>query len=173
MAGFMTIADARIRLDVLQVPVTATDLKALTVTDMADATKASCHIMKEAYQLGATGQATIPGNLMCKPGEGQAPGAITWAGNLVIPRFLDDDGLPDATADEIYSLFKTPGTKLVLVEREGPAEDAEWAEGQEYSVYEVETLQPLPPSDRFAGYIRRTVPLAVSTGHTDCVIAAA
>ncbi|MBM9432338.1 phage tail tube protein [Flaviflexus equikiangi] len=170
MAGFKTIADERIRLDVLQVA-GEVDLRNLKVTDLAGAVKVSCHILKQDYALGATGQATVAEIEMCKPGEGQAPGAITYAGSVTIPRYLTDAGIPDAEADFAYELFRTPGTQLVLVEREGPLESAAWATGQEYSAYEVTTLAPIPPSDRFAGYIKRQVPLAIGSAFSGVIAA--
>ena len=47
------------------------------------------------------------------------------------------------------------------MEREGPIESKEAAEGDIVSVYEVVLGTPTKPSDRFAGYIKRTAKLNV------------
>lgn len=172
MPGFKTIADGHILLTALTTK--PADPRNPTVAELTAGQKISCHILKSDYQLGATGQATVSEIEMCKTGEGQAPGAISRAGVLTIPRYLDPEtGKPDAEADFVYEMFKTPGTTLYLYEREGPVESQEWAAGDVADYYEVGTLVPIKPSDRFTGYQKRTVNLAVADGIEGVVVAGA
>ncbi|MGJ9505387.1 phage tail tube protein [Actinotignum schaalii] len=169
--GFKTIADQHILLMVLQTK--PKDPRHITVAELTAGKKVSCHILKSDYQLGATSQATVSETEICNPGEGNAPGAISYEGTITIPRYLDENGLPDAEADFAYELFRTPGTTLYLVEREGPLESAAVAQGQEYDCYEVVTMAPRKPSDRFSGYQKRTVPLSIAAAYEGCKVAAA
>lgn len=155
-----TIADGRIALWALTEK--PKDLGALTTAELGEGKKISCAILKSDYQLGATGDNTITETALCMPGEGQALGAATYSGTVTVFRELDPaTGLADQTEDWAWDLFKERGTTLWLVEREGPLETAAPAEGQEYSIYEVQTGTPQKPSNRTEGYIKRTITLAV------------
>lgn len=93
--------------------------------------------------------------------RGQGPGPTSYAGNVTVFRYLDDNGQPDPSEDFVWDLIKKKGTTIWLVEREGPVESKNIAEGDIVSVYEVVLGTPTKPSDRFAGYIKRTAKLNV------------
>lgn len=159
MAGAKTLADGRITLWAL-----TTKPKDMTKPAAAEITagkKVSCHIMKSDYALGADSDTEITEQEMCKTGEGKAPGPTSYAGNLTVFRYLDEAGMPVAADDFVWDLIKKKGTTIWLVEREGPVESKDIAVGDIVSVYEVVLGTPTKPSDRFAGYIKRTAKLNV------------
>ena len=165
-----TLADGRILLTALTTA--PADPKAPTLAELAAGKKISCRIMKSDYQLGATGNTEITEQEMCKKGEGKAPGPATYEGSLTVFRYLDDLGKPVIADDLAWELLKTLGTHLWLVEREGPIESKAYAAGDVVDVYEVITNTPTKPSDRFSGYIKRTVKLSVVDAHEGAVVAA-
>ena len=155
-----TLADGRILLTALTTP--PADINAITVTELAAGKKVSCRIMKSDYSLGPSGSETVTEQEMCKKGQGQAFGQSAYSGSLSIFRYLDDEGVAVVEDDYAFDMFKEKGVEITLVEREGPDEAQAWAAGDEYCAYEVSPDDLQPPSDRFSGYIKRTVPLAVS-----------
>lgn len=155
-----TLADGRILLVALQTK--PANLKAPTVAELAAGKKISCRVMKSDYALGAESDSQITEQEMCKKGEGNAPGPTSYAGSLTVFRYFDDAGKAVVADDFAWDLLKEKGTELVLVEREGPLESKPFEEGDEVSLYEVITNTPTKPSDRFAGYTKRTVTLSVS-----------
>ena len=151
---------------------TGMDIKALTVTDLAKGIKASCRIMKSDYAAGPTGSSTIDEVELCKVGQGQEWGMSAYAVSLTVFRYLDADGKADATADEVFAALGEKGKGGIWVEREGPAEDVAWAEGQEYSAFQCTTDDPQPPSDRTSGYIKRTIPMSDSNAALNKLVVA-
>lgn len=159
MAGAKTLADGRIALWALTAA--PQNIATPTVTEINAGKKISCHIMKSDYALGADSDTEIPEQEMCKTGEGKAPGPTSYAGNITVFRYLNDNGQPDPTEDFVWDLIKKKGASVWLVEREGPVESKAIDEGDIVSVYEVILGTPTKPSDRFAGYIKRTAKLNV------------
>lgn len=159
MAGAKTLADGRITLWALTVK--PKDMAKPTVEEIKGGKKISCHIMKSDYALGADSDAEITEQEMCKTGEGKAPGPTSYAGNLTVFRYLDEAGKPVSADDFVWDLIKAKGATIWLVEREGPVESKEIADGDIVSVYEVVLGTPTKPSDRFAGYIKRSAKLNV------------
>ena len=165
MAGAKTLADGRITLWALTAK--PTNIATPSIGEIKAGKKISCHIMKSDYALGADSDAEITEQEMCKTGEGKAPGPTSYAGNLTVFRYLDDNGQPVAADDFVWDLIKKKGTTIWLVEREGPVESKEIAEGDIVSVYEAVLGTPTKPSDRFAGYIKRTAKLNVMDAAED------
>ena len=165
-----TLADGRILLTALTTA--PANMKAPTLTELNAGKKISCRIMKSDYALGATGNSQITEQEMCKKGEGSAPGPATYGGSLTVFRYLDEAGKAVVSDDIAWDLLKEAGTTLWLVEREGPEESAPYATGDEVAVYEVITNTPTKPSDRFAGYIKRTIGLSVANAEELAVVAA-
>lgn len=159
MAGIKTLADGRILLVALTTK--PAKFNAPTVQELNQGKRISCQVSKADYQLGATGDAEIAEQAMCAVGDGKAPGQTSYDGQITVFRLLDEAGKPDADSEIAWNLLKTKGATLHLVEREGPDHDAEFAEGQEVSVYEVIVGTPTKPSNRFDGYIKRTSKLHV------------
>lgn len=159
MTGAKTLADGRIALWALTAK--PQNIAAPSVSEINAGTKISCHIMKSDYALGADSDSEITEQEMCKTGEGKAPGPTSYTGNITVFRYLDDNGQPDPSKDFVWDLIKKKGTTIWLVEREGPVESKNIAEGDIVSVYEVVLGTPTKPSDRFAGYIKRTAKLNV------------
>ena len=159
MTGAKTLADGRIALWALTAK--PQNIATPSVSEINAGKKISCHIMKSDYALGADSDAEITEQEMCKTGEGKAPGPTSYTGNITVFRYLDDNGQPDPSEDFVWDLIKKKGTTIWLVEREGPVESKNIAEGDIVSVYEVVLGTPTKPSDRFAGYIKRTAKLNV------------
>lgn len=159
MTGAKTLADGRIALWALTAK--PQNIATPSVSEINAGKKISCHIMKSDYALGADSDAEITEQEMCKTGEGKAPGPTSYTGNITVFRYLDDNGQPDPAEDFVWDLIKKKGTTIWLVEREGPVESKNIAEGDIVSVYEVVLGTPTKPSDRFAGYIKRTAKLNV------------
>lgn len=159
MTGAKTLADGRIALWALTAK--PQNIATPSVSEINAGKKISCHIMKSDYALGADSDSEITEQEMCKTGEGKAPGPTSYAGNVTVFRYLDDNGQPDPSEDFVWDLIKKKGTTIWLVEREGPVESKNIAEGDIVSVYEVVLGTPTKPSDRFAGYIKRTAKLNV------------
>lgn len=159
MTGAKTLADGRIALWALTAK--PQNIATPSVSEINAGKKISCHIMKSDYALGADSDSEITEQEMCKTGEGKAPGPTSYTGNITVFRYLDDNGQPDPSEDFVWDLIKKKGTTIWLVEREGPVESKNIAEGDIVSVYEVVLGTPTKPSDRFAGYIKRTAKLNV------------
>ena len=158
-----TLADGHIRGEWIPADLAKDmNIKALTVADIKKGTKLSCRIMKSDYAMGPTGSSTVDETELCKKGQGQEWGMSAYAGSVTPFRYLDDAGKADEEADVAFDLLGEKGKTGIWVEREGPEEDVDWAEGQEYSAFECTTDDPQPPSDRASGYIKRTVPLSIS-----------
>lgn len=154
MPGAKTLADGRIALWALTTA--PQDITAPTVAEINAGKKISCRIMKSDYALGADSDAEIMEQEMCKKGEGKAPGPTSYACNLTVFRYLDEAGKPVDADDFVWDLIKKKGTTIWLVEREGPVESEGIAADDIVSVYEAVLGTPTKPSDRFAGYIKRT-----------------
>lgn len=168
MAGAKTLADGRIALWALTAK--PQNMATPTVTEIGAGKKISCYIMKSDYALGADSDTEITEQEMCKVGEGKAPGPTSYAGNLTVFRYLDDNGKPVVADDFVWDLIKKKGSTVWLVEREGPIESKPIAEGDIVSVYEVVLGTPTKPSDRFAGYIKRTAKLNVMDAAEDVAV---
>ena len=170
MTGAKTLADGRITLWAMTAK--PTNMAAPKLSEVTTGKKISCRIMKNDYALGADSDTEITEQEMCKTGEGKAPGPTTYAGNITVFRYLNDDGKPDATEDFVWDLIRKKGTTIWLVEREGPVESKDLEAGDIVSVYEVVLGTPTKPSDRFAGYIKRTAKLNVMDAAEDVAIVA-
>lgn len=170
MAGAKTLADCRIALWALTTK--PKDMAKISAEEIASGKKISCHIMKNDYALGADSDAEITEQEMCKAGDGKAPGPTSYAGNITVFRYLDDAGQPVAADDFVWDLIKKKGTTIWLAEREGPIESKDIAIGDIVSVYEVVLGTPTKPSDRFAGYIKRTAKLNVMDAAEDVSVVA-
>lgn len=165
MAGAKTLADGRIALWALTTK--PKDIAKPTVSEINAGKKISCRIMKSDYALGADSDTEITEQEMCKAGEGKAPGPTSYAGNITVFRYLDEQGKPVTADDFVWDLIKKKGSTIWLVEREGPDEAKSLEIGDIVSVYEVVLGTPTKPSDRFAGYIKRTAKLNIMDAAED------
>ena len=165
MPGAKTLADGRIALWALTTK--PKDITKPTIAEINAGKKISCRIMKSDYALGADSDTEITEQEMCKTGEGKAPGPTSYAGNLTVFRYLDENGKPVVADDFVWDLIKKKGSTIWLVEREGPDESRQPEIGDIVSVYEVVLGTPTKPSDRFAGYIKRTAKLNIMDAAED------
>lgn len=169
MPGAKTLADGRITLWALTTK--PKDITKPTIAEINAGKKISCRIMKSDYALGADSDTEITEQEMCKTGEGKAPGPTSYAGNITVFRYLDEAGHPVTADDFVWDLIKKKGTTIWLVEREGPSEPMPLEIGDIVSVYEVVLGTPTKPSDRFAGYIKRTAKLNIMDAAEDVAVA--
>ena len=166
-----TLADANVKLTSLvtkPVSVTAAKISELTATGAVDI---MCGINKADYKLGATGNGSVTEQEACKKGEGNAPGPATYEGSLTPFLYYDDEGKLNVADNPVWEVLKTSGATLHLFEREGKAATDPWVSGDAYEYYEVITGDAQPPSDRFSGYSKRTVPLFVQDHQSGTVAA--
>ena len=166
-----SLADAGIQLPTLTTKpanVKAAKVSELTATGVVNL---MCFVNKSDYKLGATGNDSVDEIEACKKGKGNAPGPATYEGSLTAFWYLDTSGKPVSAEMKGWDLLKVPGTTLYLFEFEGKPQGTAIAAGDIYDYYEVVTGDPQPPSDRFSGYIKRTVPLFVQD-HQSGVVAA-
>lgn len=134
-----------------------------TVAEIAAGTEEADKIVFANFALGPTGSDS--GTDPSLSGQPNAYfGVSQYAGTLPVFRYLDADGKPVAADDALWTKVKEKGSKLVLALREGVAWDSEPVAGQEVSIYVATTDDP-QPSDR-TGYVKYTVPLAISEAHT-------
>lgn len=168
-----TLADANIKLT--SAVTKPADVKAATISELTatGAVELMCGINKADYKLGATGNGTVSEQEACKKGEGNAPGPATYEGSVTPFLYYDTDGVLSEADNKVWEALKAPGATLYLFEREGKAATAAWAAGDQYEYYEVITGDAQPPSDRFAGYSKRTVPLFVQDHQSGTVAAGA
>lgn len=171
MAGAKTLADGRIALWALTAK--PSNIATPQVSEIGAGKKISCRILKNDYALGAESDTEIAEQEMCKKGEGKAPGPTTYAGNITVLRYLDEAGKPVADDDFVWDLIRKKGTTIWLVEREGPDEAKAVAEDDIVSVYEAVLGTPTKPSDRFAGYIKRTAKLNIMDAAEDVKVVSA
>lgn len=165
MPGAKTLADGRIALWALTTK--PKDITKPTIAEINAGKKISCRIMKSDYALGADSDTEITEQEMCKTGEGKAPGPTSYAGNITVFRYLDEAGKPVTADDFVWDMIKKKGSTIWLVEREGPDESRTPEIGDIVSVYEVVLGTPTKPSDRFAGYIKRTAKLNIMDAAED------
>ena len=148
------------------------DPAAPTVAELEAGIRCECAINKSDYKLGPTGSSTISEQELCKAGEAKDWGPAAFEGQLTCFIYHNADGTRNEHENKVYNLFKTKGTVLHLYQREGkPYADAIVA-GDVVDHYEVSTDTPQAPDDRFSGYIKRTIPLAVLDAHLDAVVKA-
>lgn len=160
----LSVADAGIRLTGSKTKL-GTDndgVLEVTVTELSTAAVANimCFINKADYALGATGQGTVNENEACKPGEGNAPGPVTYDGNLTPFKYKNADGTENEDESKTWKFLADKDATVYLYERdEGKAKDGRkpWAVGDEGIMYEVILGVMKPPSNRFEGYVKRSV----------------
>jgi hypothetical protein len=165
----LTLADARIKLTALTEE--PADLLAITLPELAAGTDIECKVNKPDYRLSPTASDTVPDQPLCNEGNAVTFGNSNYEGSLTALRFLDANGQPDVAEDDAYTLLRTKGSLLWLVERTGPHYTTPWAEDDQYAVYYVLTDNPQKPTD-LAGYIKYVIPLGVQTARLDGVVAA-
>lgn len=167
-----SLADGRIKLTAL--PARPTNINAITATEAAAGTDISCDILFSDYSLGPSGSDTIDEKALCTQGNFQALGASNFSGNNISPfRYFDAaTKQPDVAEDATFQMMKDKGTLLYLIERESAkAATEDWAEGDEYSYYEVYTDDP-QRVDVGTGFIKRRIALAVQNAALNKTIAA-
>lgn len=152
------LSDERIAVVVLDGP--PADPNAITTAEFDAGTHVECRIMSGEYRLTPSGSETVNQSELCSGVNAVTFGKSNYDATITIFRYLTGAGAADGANDVAWETFKTKGTTLHIVDREGPEHDAPGAEDQEYSYFEVVTDDPQVPTDR-AGFIRRTVPLGV------------
>ena len=166
-----SLADAGIQLPTLTTkPV---NVKAAKVSELtaAGVVNLMCFVNKSDYKLGATGNDSVDEIEACKKGKGNAPGPATYEGSVTPFWYLDASGKPIVEEMKGWDLLKQDGATLYLFEFEPTSAGDTIVAADGYEYYEVVTGTAQPPSDRFSGYIKRTVPLFVQD-HQHGVVAA-
>lgn len=154
----LTLADGRHKVAVLTTK--PADLSAITVTELTAGINAAPKINKPDYRLSPTASDTVPDQPLSQEGNATTFGNSNFEGSITVLRFLDDQGQPEVAEDELWDAMKEKGTRLWIVDREGPKEGTAWTTGDEYEVFEIITDLPQKPTD-MVGYIKRPIPLGV------------
>ncbi|MCV2395922.1 hypothetical protein OEB99_16525 [Actinotalea sp. M2MS4P-6] len=136
------------------------DLSAITTTELGAGLYASPLINKPDYRISARGSDTVPDQPLEASGNAVTYGNSNFDGIMTALRHLLADGTVDATNDTLWPLVQTKGTRLWVIEREGPLATQADAAADEYEWFEVITDEPQKPQN-VSGYIKRTVPLGV------------
>lgn len=166
----LTLADEHIR--IIAFTTKPTNWPIVTPAEANAEDRLECLILKSDYKLGATGNNKIPDLPVCQAAGSEVNGAPIYEGQQVTPFiYLDADGKPVTAENVAWDLFKESGSELWILESEGAADSEEFATGQMYDTYHVITADPTKPSDRYSGYVKRTVPLTVRKGHENLIFA--
>ena len=166
----LTLADEHIRIIAFTTKPAAWPVVTPTEANAED--RLECLILKSDYKLGSTGSGQIPDQAVCEPSGSQRNGGPTYEGQQVTPFiYLDADGKPVAAENIAWDLFKVKDTELWILESEGALDSEQFAAGQMYDTYHVVTAPPTKPQDRYAGYVKRTVPLTVRKGYENLIFA--
>lgn len=127
---------------------TLADPSAPKVTELTAGKDLECLVSAQNFQLGVTDEETITDPPMCSNANAQAPGRVTFGGEMDFFRFDDD------TEDVAWTTFTQAGLHGYLVLRTGiPYTDA-YAADQDVMVYEVVTGTPQmqTPDNNVTGY---------------------
>ena len=163
-----TLADARTRLTILTTK--PANPRSITLSELTAGIDASCKILKSDYRLSPTASDTVPEAELCAEGNAVTFGASNYEGSISPFLYLDDTGKSDIKEDVVYQALREKGTRVWLVEREGPRYDTPWAAADVVDVYEVITDNPQKPGDR-AGYIKRIIPLGIQNAYLGAAVA--
>ena len=162
-----TLADGRLRLRILTTA--PADPEAVTATEANAGIKAECRINKSDFRLSATASDTVDDTELCADSNAVTYGASNYEASMTPFRYIQADGTPDATGDEVWAAVQAKGTTLWLLYSEGKRHTEDFAVGDEYELYEVITDKAQKPGDT-AGFIKRVVPMGVQRawddGHT-------
>lgn len=165
-----TLADGRLRVRALTTAPAVPG--AVTATEANAGEKLECRILKSDYRLSPTASDTVADTVLCSEGNATTFGASNYEGSVTPLRYLDGAGKSEPENDIAWDLLKEKGTHLWLLVSEGKQHEEEFADGDEYDLYEVITDNPQSPSDR-GGYIKRVVPLGVQRAWLNRSVAAA
>lgn len=165
----IALADANVALVALKTP--AADPRKPTAAELNAGIRVECRVVKSTYKLGSTGSSTISEVPLCAKGEGNLPGPPAYEGEFEAFVYFKPDGTLDAEGDGVvWELFSKPGVQIDLYERESPiGYAAQFAEGQKVDYYRVVTGQPVKPSNRSEGYIKRTVKLFIQDAEENTI----
>lgn len=152
------------------------DIEKLKVADFTDSIDASCRILSTDYNVGPQASETVDEKALCVPNNAQALGASNYQFEITSFRYFDKDGKAevkegDDIGDAVYQMLKKKGTTIWAVERFTSKESKEaWAEGDEYSWYEV-TMDVPQPAER-SGFIKARHVGLPQDGALDKIVAA-
>lgn len=163
-----TLADARTRLTILTTK--PANPRSILLSELTAGINASCKILKSDYRLSPTASDTVADADLCAEGNAVTFGASNYEGSISPFIYLDDTGKSDIAEDVVYQALREKGTRVWLVEREGPRYDQAWAATDVVDVYEAITDNPQKPGDR-AGYIKRIIPLGIQNVYLGAKVA--
>lgn len=166
----LTLSDEHIRISLMTTK--PANWPVVTVAEANAGIRAECAILKSDYKLGSTGTQKIGDLAVCEPSGSERNGARMFEGQQMTPFiYLDNTGKPATAENAVWDMLKDPETKIWVVESEGVDDNEDFAAGEMYDSYEVTTGAATKPQDRYAGYVKRTVPLTVK-GEENLIFAA-
>lgn len=160
-----SIADEHIALVEFTAP--PDDIEAITEEEWDAAEPLQCRIMD--FRLSPVASDTVQQSELCVATNASVPTKSNYEGNITIFRYYNADGTPDPAGDIAFESFRRKGESHYLGVRQGPEHDADAADGQEYSYFEVIQDTPTDPTDR-GGFLRKEVQLYVQKAALDMVI---
>ena len=159
MAGEVrTLADGNLKIALLTTK--PANPAAITLTELMAGQEAAEHLAKSTTRFSPTASETIADGRVSDKGNPNSLGGSNYEANLGVFWLLDQDGKYVASANLVYEAVREKGALVWFVLREGPDEAVDWAEGDDYEVYEVISDNPQRPSEN-TGYVKRIVPLQV------------
>lgn len=147
-----------------------TDIDAITVAEFDAGERLECRIMD--FRLSPVASDTVQQSELCTGSNASVPTRSNYEGSVVVFRYFDEGGDPDAVNDVAWEAFKEKGTTHHLVVREGPHHSEAGAAGQEVSYFEAIQDHPMVPTER-GGFIRREITLYVQRASLDKVLVVA
>lgn len=127
---------------------TIADPSAPTVAELTAGVSLECIVSAQNFQLGVTDEETITDPAMCSNANAQAPGRVTYGGEM---DFFRDD---TPASDLAWTTFTGAGLHGYLVLRVGAPYTDAYAAADAVMVYEMVTGTPMmqTPDNNVTGY---------------------
>ncbi len=155
-----TLAHERIKLTGLTVK--PTNILVPTIAELAAGIDFECRTLRSETRLSATASDTFSEPLSCEPGNPTDYGASNFEGSLTLFWWLDAQGRLIEAENDCWEAVKIKGSELWFYQRTGPKHSEAWSEDDtDVELFHVRTDNAQQPSDPYAGYIKRVIPLGI------------
>lgn len=169
-----TLGDERMKVAFLAT-VPAGGLEDLTAAELNAALDVSCRLAKDGTYFRAAASENITEAAICEPASTQALGPSNYEAQANVFRYFSETttGSPDPSGDALFAALRQKGSTGVFVTRlVNKKWDEPWAQGDEYSAFQVESDNWIQQEDTSAGYVKATVPLIVKDGELNGIVVA-
>lgn len=147
------------------------DIKAPTVTELADAVDITCFVLKN-YEVRADGSNTTNESAVCDGAEGAVPTSKKYTGNLPLFRdFVVATGIPDTT--DLLEVFHEDYPQGYFIRRVGKPQESAFAAADVLDIYHFSGDVPQIQGGTGEGFLKMTVPLLPTGKFTTKAVVAA